>query len=72
MSILFINACVRNNSRTLVVANKILSERSDEIVEVTLNQENIPPLNQELLKKREKLWQKYPQSFMTIPKESLP
>ena len=55
MSILFINACVRNNSRTLVVANKILSERSDEIVEVTLNQENIPPLNQELLKKREKL-----------------
>lgn len=57
MSILFINACVRNNSRTLVVANKILSERSDEIIEVSLNQENIPPLNQELLKKREKLLQ---------------
>ena len=55
MSILFINACVRENSRTLVLAQKILSERSDEIVEVNLNKENIPPLNQALLKKREEL-----------------
>ena len=51
MSILFINACVRENSRTLVLAQKILSEMPNEIVEVNLNQENIPSLNQKLLKK---------------------
>lgn len=55
MSILFINACVRENSRTLVLAQKILSEMPNEIVEVSLNQENIPSLNQKLLKKREEL-----------------
>lgn len=55
MSILFINACVREKSRTLVLAKKILSEMSNEVVEVNLNKENIPPLNQALLQKRENL-----------------
>ena len=55
MSILFINACVRENSRTLVLAQKILSDMSGEVIEVNLNQENIVPLNRELLEKREKL-----------------
>ena len=55
MAILFINACVRENSRTLVLAQKILSDMSGEVVEVNLNQENIAPLNRELLEKREKL-----------------
>ena len=55
MSILFINACVRENSRTLVLAKHILSEMSGEFVEVNLNQENITPLNRELLEKREEL-----------------
>ena len=53
MSILFINACVRENSRTLVLAKSILSNMPGEIVEVNLNQENIAPLNRELLEKRE-------------------
>lgn len=55
MSILFINACVRKNSRTLVLAKHILSNMSGEVVEVNLNQENIAPLNREVLEKRERL-----------------
>ena len=55
MSILFINACVRENSRTLVLAQKVLSNLSGEITEVNLNDENIPQLNRDLLKKRENL-----------------
>lgn len=55
MSILFINACVRENSRTLILAKSILSRMSGKIVEVNLNQENIAPLNRALLEKRERL-----------------
>lgn len=55
MSILFINACVRENSRTLVLAKNILSNMTGDVVEVNLNQEQIVPLNRELLKKRERL-----------------
>lgn len=53
MSILFINACVREHSRTLVLARDVLRNLSGEVVEVNLNQENIAPLNRELLQKRE-------------------
>lgn len=55
MSILFINACVRENSRTLVLAKSILEGMSDEIIEVNLNKEDISPLNRELLAKRDRL-----------------
>ena len=55
MAILFINACVRENSRTLVLAKNILSKMTGEVIEVNLNQENIVPLNRELLEKRENL-----------------
>lgn len=55
MSILFINACVRENSRTLKLAKSILSSMSGEIIEVNLNKENLKPLNRELLEKRERL-----------------
>lgn len=56
MSILFINACVRESSRTLVLAKSVLGEMSyDVLTEVNLNFENIVPLNRELLEKRENL-----------------
>ena len=55
MSTLFINACVRENSRTLVIAKNVLKDISGEIIEVNLNQETIAPLNRDLLKKRESL-----------------
>lgn len=55
MSILFINACVRENSRTLVLAKNILSNMSGDITEIALDRENLVPLNRELLRKREQL-----------------
>lgn len=55
MSILFINACVRKNSRTLVLAKSIVKDAEENIVEVDLGAEDIKPLNRELLDKRDRL-----------------
>ena len=55
MSILFINACVRENSRTLVLAKSIMKDMVGEISEVKLSLEDIKPLDRELLEKREGL-----------------
>lgn len=55
MSILFINACVRKDSRTLVLAKNVMKDIKGEIVELNLNLENIEPLNTELLEKRDSL-----------------
>ena len=57
MSVLFINACVRENSRTLVLAKNVMKNISDEITEVNLNTENIEPLNRTTLENRECLVQ---------------
>ena len=43
--ILFINACVRPNSRTLELANSVLEKLSGEVEEVTLYSEDLSPLN---------------------------
>ena len=55
MSTLFINACVRENSRTLVLAKKLMRDIHDEIIEVNLNLEGLEPLDRDLLAKRERL-----------------
>lgn len=55
MPTLFINACVRESSRTLVLARNILKDIPGEIIEVDLNQETIAPLTRELLEERESL-----------------
>ena len=55
MSILFINACVRKNSRTLVLAKNMMKDMIGEITELDLNIEDIAPLNTELLEKRDAL-----------------
>ena len=55
MKILFINACVRDESRTLVLAQDLLSRMKGEITEVKLAEENISPLDKETLGKREEL-----------------
>ena len=55
MSILFINACVRENSRTLALAQSILKDMKGEIIQVNLNLENIEPLDGARLEKREAL-----------------
>ena len=53
--ILFINACVRENSRTLVLAKSIMEDMHGDVTEVTLNLEDIEPLSGESLEKRERL-----------------
>ena len=55
MSILFINACVRENSRTLVLAKNVMKDMVGDITEVDLNIEDIAPLDRALLEKRESL-----------------
>jgi FMN-dependent NADH-azoreductase len=55
MSVLFINACVREHSRTLVLAKHVMKDISEEITEVNLNIENIEPLDRALLEKRDRL-----------------
>lgn len=55
MNTLFINACVRENSRTLKIARKYLEKLGGAFDEVTLNAEKIAPLDSELLVKRDEL-----------------
>ena len=55
MSILFINACVREDSRTLALANSILKDMSVEVTELNLNLEILEPLNRATLEERERL-----------------
>lgn len=54
-NILFINACVRPDSRTKQLATYALSFMQGNITEVDLNKAAISPLNQSLLSKREDL-----------------
>lgn len=53
--ILFVNACVRNESRTKRLADYLLNKFNDEIKEINLEKECIQPLNLELLDFRTKL-----------------
>lgn len=55
MAILFVNACVRENSRTLAIARDFLNKCTGEIIELNLEETNIQPLNRETLRKRAKL-----------------
>ena len=55
MKVLFINACVRENSRTYLLAEKVLSEIGAEVEEVVLETEKIQPLDRERLALRDQL-----------------
>lgn len=56
--ILFINSCIRENSRTKELAECVLDNISGNIHRIELSDENLKPLNAELLVKREKLSEK--------------
>ena len=53
--ILFVNACVRPDSRTHVLARKALEKLEGQIEEVNLCQEHLLPLNWEMLEERDAL-----------------
>ena len=51
--ILFINACIRPNSRTLELANHVLEKLSGKVEEVKLSQQNLAPLSLKELQLRD-------------------
>ena len=53
--ILFINACVRGNSRTKRLAERFLTERNEPVTEVRLNEIAFPTVDEDFLIRREKL-----------------
>jgi FMN-dependent NADH-azoreductase len=53
--ILFINACIRPESRTHILAKYLLSRLSGQVEEVNLEAEAIPALNADRLKYRQEL-----------------
>jgi FMN-dependent NADH-azoreductase len=53
--ILYINSCVRKNSRTDKLARTLLSKFNDEIVELKLEEENLQPYSESMVEKRTKL-----------------
>ena len=55
MKTLFVNACVRPESRTLKLAQHILEKLGNEYTEVNLEKENIQPLNLDTLQQRDAL-----------------
>ena len=55
MSKLFINACVRENSRTLILARDFIQKNIGNVTEINLDKEGLLPLNRETLKMREAL-----------------
>ena len=54
-NILFINACPRENSRTLELAQYALSKLEGEVTELPLFEENLLPLNSKTLALRDKM-----------------
>ena len=55
MAILLINACVREDSRTLVLTKEVMKNTAGEVTELNLSCEEIFPLDRETLAKRERL-----------------
>ena len=51
--ILFINACVRTQSRTKKIAEKLLEKLDDKVAEVRLSEVKFPETNEEFLGKRD-------------------
>ena len=54
-NILYINACCRENSRTVELAQFLLDNLNGKVDSVNLYEENIRPINSQLLSKRDNL-----------------
>ncbi len=57
MNILYVNACVREESRTAILADTLLNKLG-EYTEITLEQENLKPLDRETLIRRTEMIEK--------------
>ena len=58
MSKLFVNACAREDSRTLVIAKDVIQKIGGDVVELELFKEGLKELDTERLKKRDLLLKK--------------
>ena len=69
--ILFVNACVRKNSRTLILAKRLLDTLDGEIKEVRLEEIKFPVVNEDFINRREALKnaQKYDDPMFTLAKD---
>ena len=54
-SVLFVNACVRKESRTKALAEKLLNKLGESYQEVVLKDINFPVVNEDFLNQRERL-----------------
>lgn len=55
MGILFINACVRENSRTKRLADRVIAGLDGDVTELCLEDERLRPLDHDLLVERDRL-----------------
>ena len=55
MKVLYINSCIRKNSRTKILADYLLNKLGGEIKEIVLVEEKIAPINKAFLQKRDEL-----------------
>ena len=55
MNVLFVNACVRKESRTKILADYLLKKIGGEIIEINLNNDLPKPFDEKLLNKRSSL-----------------
>lgn len=55
MGILFINACVRENSRTKRLADRVIAGLDGDVTELRLEDEALQPLDHDLLMERDRL-----------------
>lgn len=56
--VLYINSCVRKNSRTDALARVLLEELREDFVEIKLEEENLRPYSEEMVEKRSDLAKK--------------
>ena len=57
-NILFVNGCVRGDSRTLMLARKVLSKISGNITELKLNDASLLPLDWDKVQKRRDVYKR--------------
>ncbi len=55
MKVLYINSCIRQNSRTKTLADYLVKKISGDVKEIVLSEEKIKPLDENLLHKRDRL-----------------
>ena len=54
MKVLYINSCIRKNSRTKILADYLVEKIDGDVKEIVLSEEKISPIDEDFLQKRDK------------------